>query len=225
MTIELLIAIVVAGYLLGSIPAGYLMGRAKGIDIREHGSKNIGATNVFRVLGKGPGITVFVFDALKGLCAVRFGMWLSYHMGWHSDVTIVGQDTFYTVHYFPAGIAGILGAVAAILGHNFPVWLKFKGGKGVATSLGVVIGLVPLSAAVAFAVWAAVFFVSRYVSLASIIGAVTVPVMVAITDHGPDRTALLVFTILASLLIVLRHRANIQRLLNGTENRFTKKPK
>lgn len=220
----LVIVIVVVGYLLGSIPTGYLMGRAKGIDIREHGSKNIGATNVLRVLGKGPGITVFVCDALKGLCAVRLGMWLSY-MSWHSDVTVIGNDTFYTVHYFPAGIAGIIGAVAAILGHNFPVWLKFKGGKGVATSLGVIIGLVPLAAGIAFAVWAAVFFISRYVSLASIVGTITVPVVVAFTDHGPDRTALLVFTILATLLIVLRHRANIQRLLNGTENRFTKKPK
>jgi acyl phosphate:glycerol-3-phosphate acyltransferase len=126
------------------------------------------------------------------------------------------------MHFLQPAIAGILAGVACILGHNFPVWLKFKGGKGVATSLGVVFGLVPLAGAVAFAVWAVVFFATRYVSLASIIGSIAVPVTVAFTAWADEKKPLLIFTSLAVLLIVARHRENIKRLLNGTENRFTK---
>lgn len=195
--------IALAGYLLGSIPSGLLIGRARGIDIRQHGSGNIGATNVFRTLGKKWGVFVFFCDALKGVAAVLAG-------------------AHFAGRHFSPTLAGIVGGVACILGHNFPVWLKFKGGKGVATSLGVVIGLVPLAAVIAFAVWTLVFFVTRYVSLASIIGAVVVPAMVAFTAHGAEKTPLLIFTSLAALLIILRHRSNIQRLLTGTENRFGK---
>lgn len=198
-----LFIIALAGYLAGSIPSGFLVGRARGIDIRQHGSGNIGATNIFRTLGKKYGIFVFACDALKGAAAVLAG------------------GHFAGRHFSPA-VAGILGAVACILGHNFPVWLKFKGGKGVATSLGVVIGLVPLAAAVSFGIWAVVFFASRYVSLASIIGAVAVPVTVAFTARGADRAPLLIFTSLAALLIVARHCPNIRRLLAGTEHRFGK---
>ena len=199
-----LLFIALAGYLLGSIPTGLLVGKARGIDIRKHGSGNIGATNVFRTLGKKFGIFVFVCDLLKGVGAAV--------MGAH----------FAGLHFSPA-LAGIVCGVACILGHNFPVWLKFKGGKGVATSLGVVFGLMPLAGAVAFAVWGAVLFVSRYVSLASIVGAIAVPVTVAFTNHGADRMPLLVFASAATLLIIARHRANIARLLSGTENRFKKK--
>ncbi|MGB8354701.1 MAG: glycerol-3-phosphate 1-O-acyltransferase PlsY [Chthoniobacteraceae bacterium] len=207
-----ILIILLAGYLLGSIPVGFLLARAKGIDIRQHGSGNIGATNVFRTLGKGYGIFVFVCDTLKGVFAV-----------------ILGEQIYIHLHGIGAGapinpvLAGILGGVAGILGHNFPVWLKFKGGKGVATSLGVVIGLVPLAAVISFAIWAIVLLTSRYVSLASIIAAIAVPVIVAFTASPAEKTPLLVFTCLAALLIVLRHKANIQRLLNGTENRFKKK--
>ncbi len=199
-----LVFISLAGYLLGSIPTGLLVGKAKGIDIRKHGSGNIGATNVFRILGKKFGIFVFVCDALKGVLAAIAG-------------------AFFAGRQFSPALAGIVCGVACILGHNFPVWLKFKGGKGVATSLGVVFGLVPLAGVVSFAVWGAVLFLSRYVSLASIVGAIAVPVTVAFTEHGADRTPLLAFNSFAALLIIVRHRANIRRLLAGTENRFEKK--
>jgi acyl phosphate:glycerol-3-phosphate acyltransferase len=217
-------SIILAGYLLGSIPVGYLVARAKGVDIRKQGSGNIGATNVFRTLGKGPGIFVFIFDALKGVFAVRLAIaFLARHpVVWQEQVVHQGDAILHTMHFLQPAMAGIIGGVAAIIGHNFPVWLKFKGGKGVATSLGVVIALTPLAAAVAFGVWAVVFFASRYVSLASIIAAIAVPATVALTEHGGDRTALLAFTSLAALLIVLRHRKNIERLYNGTENRFGK---
>jgi len=215
---------VVIGYLLGSIPTGYLVAGFKGVDIRKQGSGNIGATNVFRTLGKGPGIFVFVCDALKGVAAVLIAkaVLFSHPVSWHSEVIHQADLITETIRFMPASMAGIIAGVACILGHNFPVWLKFKGGKGVATSLGVVIGLVPLAAVIAFAIWTIVFFASGYVSLASIIAALAVPATVALTARGSDRTPLLVFTLLAALLIVARHRANIQRLLNGTENRFTK---
>ncbi|HWB60237.1 MAG TPA: glycerol-3-phosphate 1-O-acyltransferase PlsY [Chthoniobacteraceae bacterium] len=218
---------VVAGYLLGSIPTGWLVARAKGVDIRKQGSGNIGATNVFRTLGKGPGIFVFVCDALKGAGAVWVAMQiLSHHSIVLSDeVSHEGGGVSEVIRFLPAAMAGIIGGIAAIIGHNFPVWLNFKGGKGVATSLGVVIGLAPQAAAVAFAVWVLVFFLSRYVSLASIIAAIAVPVTIALREHGGSRQTLLVFTSLAAFLIVVRHKENIKRLLNGTENRFGKKKK
>lgn len=218
MNLNLILLIVSAGYLLGSIPTGYLMGRAKGIDIRQHGSGNIGATNVSRTLGKKYGIFVFACDALKGLIAVRFGIFLSHHMAWNVTTTPETID----VHMMPAAIAGIIGAVACILGHNFPVWLKFKGGKGVATSLGVIFGLVPFAAAIALGLWLAVLFASGYVSLASIIATISVPITVALTARGHDLIPLLAFTTFATVLILIRHTANIKRLLNGTENRFKK---
>ena len=220
MNLDLLLRIVSAGYLLGSIPTGYLTGRAKGIDIRKHGSGNIGATNVSRTLGKKYGIFVFVCDALKGLIAVRFGIYLSQHMAWN----VVTTPDSISIHMMPSAIAGIIGAFACILGHNFPVWLKFKGGKGVATSLGVIIGLVPFAAAIAFALWVAILFASGYVSLASILATISVPVTVAFTAREHDRMPLLIFTSVATLLIVVRHKENIKRLLNGTESSF-KKPK
>lgn len=192
-------------YLLGSIPTGFLVAKAKGVDIRTQGSGNTGATNVFRVLGKKPGIFVFICDALKGFVAV----WLCWHY-------------FANGHLSPA-LTGILGGIASILGHNFPLWLKFKGGKGVATSLGVVIGLVPLAAGAAFIVWAIAFFVSRYVSLASLLAAIAVPATVAIDPATRSKMPLLIFAIIAALLVVVRHKTNIQRLIAGTENRFGKK--
>jgi len=151
--------------------------------------------------------------ALKGVVAVFLGRMIYECL----NTPLPGS------HYYVSPWIGILGGIACILGHNFPIWLKFKGGKGVATSLGVVIGLVPLAAVISFAIWAAVLFTSRYISLASIVAAIAVPVIVAFTAAPADKTPLLVFTILAASLIVLRHRANIQRLLNGTENRFKKK--
>lgn len=198
---------ILISYLLGSLPTGFLVARAKGIDIRQHGSGSTGATNVFRTIGKKPGIFVFICDALKGFIAV----WIAWHY-------------FANGHLSPALIA-IIAGIVCILGHNFPVWLKFKGGKGVATSLGVVIGLFPIAAGVAFIVWMIVFFVTRYVSLASLLAAIAVPVTVAVDPGMPEKTPLLIFAIIAALLVIVRHQSNIQRLIAGTENRFSKKKK
>ncbi len=199
--------ILAAGYLLGSIPFGYLAGKAAGIDVREHGSKNIGATNVWRVLGKKWGLPTFLCDALKGTVAVLLGFWIARH------TPGAFQDTAF---------AGITAAIGCIAGHNFPIWLRFKGGKGVATSLGVIIGMVPLAALIIFIIWGIVFKITRYVSLASIVAAVAFPLTVVVLlflnlCHG---WANFYFALAAALLVVRRHRENILRLRTGTENRF-----
>lgn len=186
------------GFLLGSIPSGYLVGRAKGVDIRQHGSGNIGSTNVLRTLGKGPGYFVFACDALKGIVSVL----LAYRL-------------------FPG--LGDLGAIAAavgcILGHNFTPWLGFKGGKGIATSLGVLIALLPLASAIVLSFWILVFLATRFVSLASILAAAALPVVVWIVS---GRGTLFWFSLLIGFLAIARHRENIARLINGTESRFTR---
>lgn len=192
-----------AAYLLGAIPFGLLIARAKGIDIRKHGSGNIGATNVLRVLGKPFGITTFALDAIKGFVpAFFFPSWF--------NGTIDHQ------------ILSVLCGAAAIIGHNFPVFLGFKGGKGVATSAGVLVGIAWQAALISVTVWAAVFFVTKYVSLASILGAATVAVSGWILYRDDHIVLPSVLTALA-LMVILRHKANIYRLLNGTENRFVKK--
>ncbi len=186
------------GFVLGSIPTGYLVGRLKGVDIREHGSGNIGSTNVLRVLGKGPGYFVFACDALKGIASVL----LAYRL-------------------FPAGgdLGAIGAAVGCILGHNFTPWLRFKGGKGMATSLGVLIALLPVVSVLAFGFWGVMFLLTRYVSLASILASAALPVFTWLV-RGIG--VLFWFTLLIGVLAIVRHRSNIQRLLNGTESRFTR---
>ncbi len=226
--------IVIVSYLLGSIPFGYLVARMGGVDIRKQGSGNVGATNVMRVMGKGPGYTVFVCDALKGLAAViaanhiaaHYSMMLSqtHNVYLGSTLTIV-HDTF--VARLPDGIGPVSAAIACIIGHNFPVWLGFKGGKGMATSLGVLLGMIPLSALICLGLWVAVFFSTRYVSLASIAASIALPVVTLMLMlmgeiHG---WPYFYFTVAACLLAIWRHRENIVRLANGTENRFVKKPK
>ncbi|HMP74447.1 MAG TPA: glycerol-3-phosphate 1-O-acyltransferase PlsY [Kiritimatiellia bacterium] len=192
---------VLLGYLLGSVPFGLLIARAKGIDIRAHGSGNIGATNVLRVLGKPLGITTFILDALKGfLPAFAFPL-------------VFGNNP---------ELVGIASGIAAILGHNFPVFLRFKGGKGVATSAGMLIGIAPAAAGIGLALWLVIFLAFRYVSLASILAALAIAGIAWL--WYPPGLIPPVLSLLASLVII-RHRANIQRLLNGTENRFERKPK
>lgn len=188
----------VVAYLFGAIPFGLLVAKSRGVDIRTQGSGNIGATNVFRVIGKGWGIFTFALDALKG---------------------------FIPAFVFPrlAGLDaewGVLFGIVAILGHSFPVYLRFKGGKGVATSAGMLLGVAPLAVGVGFACWALCMVLSRYVSLSSILAAIAVAVTVWIQDKG--LVINIALTVL-SLLIIWLHRANIKRLLNGTENRFGKK--
>jgi glycerol-3-phosphate acyltransferase PlsY len=197
--------VALGAFLLGSIPTGYLVARAKGVDIRQHGSGNIGATNVFRTLGKPLGVFVFMVDALKGFAVV----WLAGRFGGASDW------------------AGIIAAVAVIAGHNYTPWLGFKGGKGIATSAGVLLALMPWAVLCIAIVWFVVFKVSRYVSLASISAATALPLAVAALwsagcgGNGP----LLGFSVLISALAIWRHRTNIQRLRAGTESRFEGKKK
>jgi glycerol-3-phosphate acyltransferase PlsY len=207
----LVATIVIAAYLLGSIPFGLLVSKSQGLDIREHGSRNIGATNVWRVMGRKWGLFTFACDVGKGLVAVLIGKWIAGR--WGSGV--LAPD-----------YAGIAAAMGCILGHNFPLWLGFKGGKGVATSLGVIFGMMPLAAVLVFAIWGVVFKVSRYVSLASLLAAVALPVVVIALLftgwlHGWGN---FYFAVAAALLVIRRHRTNIARLVAGTENRFGTKP-
>jgi acyl phosphate:glycerol-3-phosphate acyltransferase len=200
--------IVFVCYFIGSFPSGYLIGRTQGIDIREHGSKNIGATNVLRVLGKKWGYIVFFLDASKGFLSVKTGQWIAEGLG--------GSPT----------LGGVLAAVACILGHNFTIWLGFRGGKGIATSAGVFLALFqPMVVLIGLSVWFIVFFGSRFVSLASICAAISLPIAVVFFagKKGHDFWLLLIFAVLAAALAILRHRTNIERLLNGTESRFRKK--
>jgi glycerol-3-phosphate acyltransferase PlsY len=206
----LVIACCLVGYLFGSFPAGYLAGRLVGVDVRSAGSGNIGATNVLRVLGKRWGFPVFAIDAFKGFAAVRLA--------------------FFLVKYWPeakpyAEYFAILAAIMSVAGHTFPVWLRFKGGKGVATSAGALIGLLPLAVPFVFLVWLLVFEISRYVSLASIIAAISLPIIVGVLARWKfvETRALIYFSLLIMLLVLWRHRSNFSRLLNGTEQRFTRK--
>jgi glycerol-3-phosphate acyltransferase PlsY len=222
--------IVTLGYLLGSIPFGYLIGRLRGIDIRQHGSGNIGATNVTRVLGKKFGYSVFAGDALKGIAAVMIGNHLALdHALTFEHVRQVGQVIYHDTYFtrLPPSIGSISAAIACIIGHNFPIWLGFKGGKGMATSAGVLIGMIPMTAVSCMLLWLVVFLATRYVSLASIVAAIALPLVTMVFlvlgfIHG---WPYFYFTVAACILAVWRHRSNIVRLMNGTENRFEKKPK
>ena len=226
------------GYGFGSLPFGYFVGRRYGIDIREHGSGNIGATNVVRVLGKKPGYFVFLCDMLKGVAAVRLGLALAQALlaravdqgaNVHDllNLSAVNSPEQYAAYLRGAAVpAGIVAALACILGHNFPVWLRFRGGKGVATTVGVLLGLMPLSLGVSAVVWVTVFYGLRYVSLASLLAAAVLPVSVWLLKvrHDAGNLPLFYFSLVAAALIWWRHRANIGRLLNGTEARFVPGP-
>jgi glycerol-3-phosphate acyltransferase PlsY len=188
-------------YLLGSIPTGFLVAIARGVDIRTVGSGNIGATNAFRVLGKGLGIFVLLMDALKGWVAVILGAWAV-------DKLLPGV---------PLGYLRITAGIAAILGHNFTCWLHFKGGKGIATSAGVLIGLVPLALAIILSIFIILFLTTRYVSVGSIAAAFALPFATWFTKQDIGLTAVMAAI---GALAILKHRKNIQRLLHGTENRI-----
>jgi glycerol-3-phosphate acyltransferase PlsY len=222
--IWLVVALIVGVcYLLGSMPSGLIISKSQGIDIREHGSKNIGATNVWRTMGKKWGLLAFFCDAFKGWLAVTIGVWLAARFG----VTVQLPHGHTLEKFLPPDYAGIAAALGCIMGHNFPVWLRFKGGKGVATSLGVIIGMMPLVSLIVFAVWAIVFKLSRYVSLASLVGALVLPITVlGMMFFGPTQGweavhgwGYFYFAVAASLMVIKRHTANIKRLLAGTELR------
>ena len=191
-----------AAYLLGAVPFGWLIGRMKGVDIRTVGSGNIGATNVFRTVGKGWGILAFACDVLKGFIPASLFPLLAAAPG-----AVASQ-----------GLA-LAYACLAVAGHVWPVYLRFKGGKGVATSAGALIGLAPLAAGIGLLAWLLVFGTTRYVSAASIAAAVVAPAAAWLAYAAEGLLLPVVMTIVCALTIV-RHKGNIQRLLRGTENRF-----
>ena len=201
---------VIASYLLGSIPFGYLAGRMAGIDIRNCGSGNVGATNVIRTLGKGYGYPVFALDFLKGLGAVKMSILIATRM--HSE-------------WNPLEMFGIVAAISSVLGHSFPVWLGFRGGKGVATSAGALFGLAPVAALVGVAIWIVTFWLTRYVSVASIAAAAALPFVILITTWLSRTTGKLLFysSVCLAVVVIWRHRSNLSRLMRGTEPRFTRK--
>jgi glycerol-3-phosphate acyltransferase PlsY len=187
-----------ASYLVGAIPTSYLAGRLiRGIDLREHGSRNLGATNLYRVLGWRYAVPVGLFDVAKGLVPV---------LGFAPRAS--SSDLF-------ALVCGL----TAVLGHAFSVFVGFKGGKGVATAAGVMLGLAPIALAVAAAVWAALVFTTGYVSLGSIAAAAVFPVAVVVLEPPAER-GMLWLDVAVAAAIIWFHRGNIQRLLKGTENRF-----
>lgn len=205
MLIPLLLA-AVAGYLLGALPFGWLIARKFGVNIFEHGSKNPGATNVKRVLGgmfgkrgKRAGDLAFALDALKGAAAAGWPLFLCGTYTWQMQIT---------------------GLIFALVGHSFCCWTRFKGGKGVATSAGGLVVLLPIATLLAALAWIVTFYASRYVSLASIVAAVVLPAAAWVLGAP---TAFAILATVLGVFVILRHRANIQRLLAGTENKFVKK--
>lgn len=202
-------------YFCGSIPFGYVAGKMNGVDLREHGSGNIGATNAVRVLGKKWGLPVFVLDFLKGF----FPVWLAFRF----LPVSASEDT--------RGVLIVLVGMCAVLGHTYTCWLKFKGGKGVATAGGVLVALVPGPAGLVILTWVLVFLGSRYVSLGSVVAAAIFPplVLIQMGYFSPGKAEAgsipyVIFSFVIGLLVVLKHIPNMKRLIEGTESRaFTKK--
>lgn len=197
-----LVVIAVVGYVVGSLPFGYLVAKANGVDIFTVGSCSPGATNVKRSVGKKAGNLVFFLDYLKGLAAA----------GWPIFLAAQSNETY---------VYGLFGLVAAVVGHSFSIFTKFRGGKGVATMLGGVTALMYIAALVGIVVWLFVFYASRYVSLASIAMAASLPLTNYLLGVS---TVLFWFSVALAVVIVVRHKSNIVRLMRGEENRFARKP-
>ena len=202
--------IAVISYLIGSVPWAFIIGRMNGVDIREHGSGNVGATNVRRVLGKKLGILCFLLDFLKGFIPAA---------------AVLNINRYASIN-LSEDIGFIICAFAVVAGHMWPVFLKFKGGKGVSTMAGILLALAPFSLLIGGAVWALFFYSFRYVSLASIFAALSLPVSAYFLSkykiYDMSDTLQLILIILAAL-VIFRHKSNIIRLMKGTENRFSRK--
>ena len=195
--------LILAAYLLGAIPFGLLLAKIKGVDLQKVGSGNIGATNVYRCVGKRWGIAAFALDAIKGFVpAFVFPMMVSPPPAW----------------------LGLACGVAAVAGHNWPIWLKFKGGKGVSTSAGMLLGIAPPAVGIGFVVFAITVALTRYVSLGSILAAIAVPAAFLAMDRTGNHL-LAGALVVMGLLTIFKHRANIHRLLAGTEPKITGKKK
>jgi|CZKI01.1.fsa_nt_gi glycerol-3-phosphate acyltransferase PlsY len=216
---DMLAAAAVAGYLLGSLPFGFLVARSRGVDIFQVGSRSPGATNVRRVLGRGPGNAVFVLDLLKGAVAAGWPLAWAYlvlaHESGAGHAGVLAQDAASREH-----MLGYVGLASALAGHSFSCFTGFRGGKGVATAAGGLLVLMPLVAIGSAAVWLVVFLAARYVSLASILAAVSLPVLTLALARG---AVALCVTGLIAAFVVFRHRANVRRLLNGTEKKFERR--
>lgn len=205
----MLLIIAVVGYLVGSVPFGYIAGRLAGVDIRKIGSGNVGATNVVRTLGRRFGYPVFLLDFIKGITAVEISI-----LVFNQSSTQISRE-----------MCAIVGGACSVVGHLFPIWLGFKGGKGVATSGGVIFALVPLVALIMAFVWIVVFQATRYVSLASVTAAAAMPIVVGAMLyfgklHAPT---LFYFSLCLAAVVIVRHRSNFFRLVSGTEQRFQRK--
>ena len=195
--------VIICSYVIGSIPSGLVLGKEIWhVDLREHGSKNIGATNAWRTLGKFPGFVIFLADLIKGLLGVYLGM------------TLVGSS-----------MAMILGGILAIVGHSASIFLKLKGGKGVATSLGVFLFLMPKVVGVLVLVFILVVGISKYISLGSVICAGLLPILAYFMPVRDDATRLplVVISLIVGIFVIYKHKANIQRLMEGKENKFNLK--
>lgn len=223
-------------FLLGSIPFGLLIAKARGIDIRQHGSGNIGATNVLRVLGKKYGIPCLLLDVLKGLVPTLMAVNLIRFAGQPDGMGITAlmkwAYVFPTDQQFTAQLLQVVSGLCAILGHNYSPWVGLKGGKGISTSAGVVAALMPAVIVVLVCAWLGLFLTTRYVSVASISVVVMLPLLTfsgswyhGRLQDGTWNKPLFGLAVAIAVLGIWKHRANIQRLIAGTENRFEKKPK
>jgi glycerol-3-phosphate acyltransferase PlsY len=230
----------VVAFFIGSIPFGLLIARARGIDIRQHGSGNIGATNVLRVVGKKYGISCLILDLLKGFIPVLLAINLIRIAGRSPGIPLEFLAPFAmelpAAKQFTGQLVHVLTGLAAVLGHNYSPWVGFRGGKGIATSAGILLALMPAAVGVLLVVFGVVFLLTRYVSLASVVAAVLLP---AITHYGarfhrgPDGRSLweagtwnkplFALTVVLAVLAVWKHRGNLRRIRAGTENRFQKK--
>lgn len=209
MTLFISIAYLLA-YLIGGIPTSFIAGKLKGIDITKHGSGNSGATNALRVLGTKIGVTVMLFDAFKGVVAILAGRWI---------LSMFSVET--------SQVFDITLGVTAILGHVFSIYLKFKGGKGVATAAGVYALLSPIAMLIALGVFIIVVAISRYVSLGSILAAIVLLVSQLVMNYlnGFQQLPILILTLFVALFIIIKHKQNIGRLLKGNENKLVFKKK
>jgi acyl phosphate:glycerol-3-phosphate acyltransferase len=214
MSAALPILVIAASYLIGSIPFSFIVARVKsGTDIRQRGSHNVGATNVARTAGKAAGITALLLDGSKGFAAVALARYLVSQPSWPIQASITGGPL--QSHEFWIALAGLI----AILGHMFPVWLRFHGGKGVATATGVFLALGPIVIAAAAIIFVIVLITTRFVSLASMFAAASVPVFFHfLAPHAPFWRV--VISIIIAMVVIVKHHSNIARLASGTEGRI-----
>jgi glycerol-3-phosphate acyltransferase PlsY len=206
--------LIIAAYLIGSIPFSFLVVKiVAGADIRAHGSRNVGATNVARNFGKAPGIVALLLDIAKGYGAVALARWIVNRPDWPYATDAVHETPLYSMSLWIA-----LAALIAVLGHMYPVWLRFHGGKGVATATGAFLALDPIAIAAGMLVFLIVILATRFVSLASILSAASIPIFLRFLVHAPFWT--IIISTMISVAIILKHHSNIARLAQGTERRL-----